>query len=69
MNELQPGQRFPLPQGEAITIRFDGRDAARLAVAAITPRGHTVAFDQVVTDNGCFSRSMDWGDKPTSLPT
>ncbi len=47
MNELQPGQRFPLPQGEAITIRFDGRDADRLAVAAITPQGHTVAFDQV----------------------
>lgn len=47
MNELQPGQRFPLPQGQAITIRFDGRDADRLAVAAITPQGHTVAFDQV----------------------
>lgn len=46
MSQLQPGQRFPLPQGQAITVRFEGRDADRLAVAAITPQGKAVAFDQ-----------------------
>lgn len=47
MSELQPGQRFPLPHGQAITIRFNGRDADRLAVAAITPSGQAFAFDQI----------------------
>ncbi|WP_408589434.1 S1C family serine protease [Novosphingobium sp.] len=46
MNQLQPGQRFPLLPGQAMSVRFDGRDSDRLAVAAITPQGQAVAFDQ-----------------------
>ncbi|WP_022675138.1 S1C family serine protease [Novosphingobium sp. B-7] len=47
MNDLQPGQRFSLPEGQGISVRFDGRDASRLAVAAITPQGQAIAFDQI----------------------
>jgi hypothetical protein len=47
MNDLRPGQRFALPREQGISIRFDGRDASRLAVVAITPQGQAIAFDQI----------------------
>lgn len=47
MSELQPGQRLPMPAGQGLHIRFGGKDQDRLAVAAITPQGRTIAFDQV----------------------
>lgn len=45
MSELQPGQRFRLPTQQGLTIRFQGRDHDRLAVAAITVQGRAVAFN------------------------
>ncbi|MBU6395039.1 MAG: S1C family serine protease [Sphingomonadales bacterium] len=61
MSQLQPGQRFPLPQGHAITVCFKGRDSDRLAVAAITPQGEAIAFDQTARGQWTLQSSQSLG--------
>lgn len=46
MSDLQPGQRFTIDDSTSLEVRFDGRDASRVAVVGITSRGQAVAFEQ-----------------------
>ena len=47
MTTLLPGQRMPLASGSPVEVHFEGREASRVAVAAITRAGQAIGFDPI----------------------
>lgn len=63
MMQTQPGQRLPISDDAEIIIRLGGREAQRIAIAAVPERGGPIALDNVSTTDWRLSSASQHGQK------